>query len=127
LQIQQKNDAQLLAIALLEEPDTRAIALGRGPGGTGESATIVYHPSTRRAVVVGNGLKPPSGKDYELWVIKGEEKIPAGIVSSARDGRISMTLDAAALAKGVDAFAITLEAAGGAPQPLGPIVLVSEV
>jgi len=80
-------------------------------------------------LVLASALAPQEGKDYQLWLIRGDRKISAGLLPSDKTGlptlaRISHDL----LAGGVpDAFAITIEPAGGMPQPTGPIVLVGKV
>ena len=74
-------------------------------------------------------LPPQEGKDYQLWLIRGGETISAGLLPVDDTGlpvlaRIPRDL----LAGGApDAFAISVEPAGGMPQPTGPIVLVGKV
>jgi anti-sigma-K factor RskA len=104
----------------------RAIPLAPQKGAK-QRATVLLDADGRRAVIVGNGLVPQSGKDYELWVIKGEAKLPAGLLRAGADGRITVEVEPSALSQGVDAFAITLEAEGGAKSPLGPILCVGAV
>jgi anti-sigma-K factor RskA len=84
---------------------------------------VVNLPS-RAAVLYAAGPPAPQGKDYELWVIRGDRKLPAGLLRTQPTGAILARIDAALLSEGPpDALAVTVESAGGAPQPLGPIVL----
>jgi hypothetical protein len=119
----QKN-AQLRAeaLALLEQAGTRLVPLAP-QGATVASANVIW--SEHRAFVVGHALSPAPGKDYELWVIRGDQKIPAGLL---RGDSLVAAIDPKLLQGGrPDALAVTLEAAGGRPQPEGPIVLVGKI
>jgi hypothetical protein len=119
-----RADAQLRAeaLALLEEAGTRLVPLAP-QGATVASANVIW--SERRAFVVGHSLQPAPGKDYELWLIRGDQKIPAGLL---RGDSLLAVIDPKLL-QGArpDAVAVTLEAAGGRPQPEGPIVLVGKI
>jgi anti-sigma-K factor RskA len=124
---QMKNDAQMRrdALALLGLSGTQLIALSQKGA---EQANVIYHSGQKRAYVLGRNLAAPSGKDYELWVIRGERKIPAGLLRADSSGALIAAVDPALLADGPpDAMAVTLEATGGKPQPEGPIVLVGKI
>jgi len=119
-----KADAQLRAeaLALLEQAGTRLVPLAP-QGATVASANVIW--SERRAFVVGHALTPAPNHDYELWLIRGDQKIPAGLL---RGDSLVAAIDPKLLAGGrPDALAVTLEAAGGRPQPEGPIVLVGKI
>ena len=75
---------------------------------------------------VANLPAVPTDKEYQLWVIRKEEKIPSGVfaVRSEREGYFNvMNLDVATKSD-FDAFAITLEPKGGSPQPTGAVYLL---
>jgi hypothetical protein len=113
------------ALALLERPGTRLVGLA-AQGAAAASANVIL--GSARAFVVGRGLMAPAGKDYELWMIRGDRKIPAGLLRGGADGALVSVIDPELLAGGApDAIAVTLEAAGGKPQPEGPIVLVGKI
>ena len=68
------------------------------------------------------------GRDYELWLIRGTRKIPAGLLRGDTTGTLITALDPALLREGLpDALAVTLESAGGHEQPQGPIVAVGKI
>jgi hypothetical protein len=122
-----RRDAELRkeALALLQQPGARLVPLAQ-QAGTSASASVIWHPG--KAFVLGRGLQAPSGRDYELWVIRGDRKIPAGLLRGDATGALVTAIDPALLAGGApDAIAVTLEAAGGRPQPEGPIVLVGKI
>ena len=120
-------DTQHQALELLQRTGTKLIALAP-QGDTARVASVMFNAESQRAFVVGHGLAAPTGKDYELWIIRGDQKIPAGLLhGDATGGAILAAIDPKLLATAPDAIAVTLEATGGAPQPLGPIVLVGKI
>jgi len=112
------------ALALLALPSTQVVALA--PQGTGSTinARALVNLGSREAVLYAAGPPAPQGKDYELWIIRGDKKVPAGLLRTQAAGAILARIDPALLGERPDALAVTVESAGGAPQPLGPIVLV---
>jgi hypothetical protein len=112
------------ALALLADPATRLVTLA-AQGGAPYHATVLMNARDRRAVVMASALTSQAGKDYELWAIRGEAKIPAGLLRPDETGATVATLDEKILAEGApDAFAVTIEPQGGTQQPTGPIVLL---
>ena len=77
-----------------------------------------------KAFVMGHGMQAPSDKDYELWVIRGNDKIAAGLLKPAADGTVIAEVDPKLLEGKIDAFAITLEPLGGGPTPRGTLMFV---
>jgi hypothetical protein len=115
------------ALALLQQPGTQLVALAQ-KGGATASANVILHAGAKRAFVLGRGLLAPAGRDYELWVIRGARKIPAGLLRGDASGALVAAIDPTLLGEGApDAIAVTLEAVGGRPQPQGPIVLVGKI
>jgi anti-sigma-K factor RskA len=112
------------AMALLELPSTKFVHLGAQKGTAAARATALVNLERRSAVLVAAGLAPQAGKDYELWVIKGTEKRPAGLLHADAHGVTTVAIEPHVLERGADALAITLEPQGGGPVPRGPIVLV---
>ncbi|WP_435746592.1 anti-sigma factor [Microbacterium sp. PMB16] len=96
-QIQAASDAEQATVDL---PD----------GGT---ATAHWSASAGAAVLVTDGIPAPAdGKDYELWYVRGENAIPAGVFD-VEDGRATAALDGDMHAG--DVIAVTVEQAGGSP------------
>lgn len=91
---------------------------------SGGTATAYWSESLGSAVLVTDGIPAPSeGQTYELWLIRDEQPIPAGVFS-VDDG------DATAELQGEmhsgDVIAVTVEQAGGSPdgQPTSDPVIV---
>jgi anti-sigma-K factor RskA len=112
------------AISLIEDPTTRLVQLA-AQGNVPYRASAIVNPEKGRAMLLSSALPPQPGKDYQLWVIRGDEKVSAGVLHSTEGGATIATIEPEVLGKGApDAFAVTIEPEGGRPQPTGPIVLV---
>ncbi|MEO6463611.1 MAG: anti-sigma factor, partial [Candidatus Eisenbacteria bacterium] len=82
----------------------------------------------KKAVLYASGLpRPPAGKDYQLWVIEGQTPRSEGVFPVNEQGRATHVLPEVPEPGGVGAFAVTLEPAGGVPQPTGDMVLLGAV
>ncbi len=113
------------AVAMLAAPSARVFALAPQKGMPPNMyATAMVDLKAQRAMVVAGGLDPSAEQDFELWVIKGGEKRPAGLLRAEPGQPLVASVDPAKLVGGADAFAVTLEPRGGGPTPRGPIVLV---
>jgi anti-sigma-K factor RskA len=116
------------ALELLGSPGTQLVQLA-AQGDVPYRASALVNSPREEGLVLASSLEPQPGKDYQLWLIRGDRKISAGLLPTDEAGlptlaRISPDL----LGEGPpDAFAITVEPAGGMPQPTGPIVLVGKV
>ena len=90
-------------------------------------AIVVWDAEKQRGVIkLTNIPRAAAGKDYQLWVIdpKYPQPVSAGVVPVGDDGlaRVSFTPERAI--RSADKFAISIERAGGAPAPGGPIVML---
>lgn len=117
-----KLDLKLQALALLEMPDTRVAPL-QNMSDAPMAGHAVVNMKMGRGVLVGTGFTPKEGLDYELWVIRGDQKLPAG-VWHGDTGSTLVDLDPELLAGGADAIAVTHEPKGGGPVPRGPVVMM---
>jgi len=100
------------AAVYLSEPGVRVAALqGTGQG----SLALAFHPGRDRSYLIGSDLRPaPSGKVYELWLMKGGDLLPAATFTPEGDVVVvpvpsdpSTALQAA----------VTLERAPGVDEP----------
>jgi anti-sigma-K factor RskA len=107
------------AASLSSELDRRAevfpVSDGRG--------SLVVAPGGEATLLL-SGLGPaPSGKTYEIWVIKDDRPLRAGLFDEAE------TRTAVAVMRPVsegDVVAVTLEAAGGVDAPTGRPLVMAE-
>ena len=89
-----------------------------------------YDPATRRAVLVFENVQAPAGRDYELWAIRGAAPRALGLIKPDASGRAVMRLEDAGDPATLNAFAVSLEPAGGAPTPdapTGPVVMLGKL
>jgi anti-sigma-K factor RskA len=119
-----RSDRERQVVALLKLPTTQVITL-TAQSGLPYRARAVVNQAEQRAAVVAADLAPQTGKDFELWLIRGNAKIAAGLLHGDAHGDLIALIEPRLLVGGPpDAFAVTLERTGGAPQPEGPIVLL---
>jgi anti-sigma-K factor RskA len=99
--------------AVLNAPDARIATHRTSVGGT---ATAVFSEARHKMIFTTAGLPPlPDSKVYELWLMAPGSNRPAGLLPAASDGHTAPVL-AAGLAAG-DRAGVTVEPAGGSPQP----------
>lgn len=107
--------------AVLELPDATTVSLVGDSG----AMTVTYSPSTGRAALTGDGLgQVPAGSTYQLWAISGETPRDAGVFAPDDDGAVEVPVDITDI--DADAWAVTVEPAGGSSAPTGDIVMVGE-
>ncbi|GAA3092733.1 anti-sigma factor [Streptomyces roseofulvus] len=105
-QAQQQLDA---VSAVLAAPDARTV---HGKAANGALTTAVSSKQQNKAVFTAADLPAPgTGKTYQLWLDHDGTMRPAGLID--HDGTVPLTGDPADAA----AIGLTLEPAGGSPQP----------
>lgn len=93
---------------------------------------IIWDPVAKRAILHVSNLPPQAAdKDYQLWVIRDQKPVDAGVFQvkgSRKDGelyKIDKLVEADR--SRINAFAITLEPKGGLPQPSGKMYLLGSI
>jgi anti-sigma-K factor RskA len=115
------------ALSLIGSPGTQLIQLA-AQGAEPYHASALLNPTEKSGMVLTTELKPLQGKDYQLWLIRGDDKISAGVLRTDPSGATLARISDEVLAGGrPDAFAVTIEPQGGMPQPTGPIILLGKV
>jgi anti-sigma-K factor RskA len=106
----------------------RLIALGGTEASPDSRGRVLWSPDEKKAVFYASGLpRPPAGRDYQLWVIEGQTPRSEGVFPVDARGRATHVLPEVPAPGNVGAFAVTLEPAGGVPQPTGAMVLLGSV
>jgi anti-sigma-K factor RskA len=128
LQLERDNVAQQTeALALLNSPEAKKIALSGTTTAQTARATFVYDEKSRSGVLLIEGLPAtPVDKAYEVWFIpKGLAPIPGRTFAVNANGR-ALISDSLPLAAGsAPVVAITLEPRSGSATPTLPIYLAS--
>ncbi len=95
----------------------------KGTGATDRAdGWIVWSPARKQGFLVIHHLPAlPSGKQYQFWVIAGQQPRSAGVFDVDAVGHTALVVTGDA--ERPDLFAVTVEPAGGVPAPTGPIVM----
>ncbi len=113
---------------VVNAPRLKLIALGGQAASPRSEGRVLWSPESRKAVFYASNLpKPPAGKDYQLWIIAGQTPRSEGVFPVDDAGGARHVLPEVPEAGVVGAFAVTLEPAGGLPQPSGPMFLLGAV
>jgi hypothetical protein len=117
--------------SILSAPGARVVVLTPTEAGRPElRARGVYDPATHRATLAFENFRRPSGSDYELWAIRAGTPTSLGVIKADEGGRAVVRLEDAGDPASLSAFAVSLEAEGGAPGhavPTGPLVMVGNL
>jgi anti-sigma-K factor RskA len=119
------QDAQAMTAmaSVTAAPDSAMITLLQQAGGPPGQAHVMYNARMGLAVYSGQIAPAAADKSYQLWLVpQSGSPIDAGLVApNQENGAVVLHLTPGLVAK---EFAVTLEPAGGRPQPTGPMVLV---
>jgi hypothetical protein len=115
-------------LQVVDSPRLQMIALGGLKPSPQSRGRVLWSPEKREAIFYAYDLPAaPAGKDYQLWVIEGGTPRSEGVFPVDSSGRASHVLPEVPAPSGVGAFAVTLEPAGGVPQPTGEMFLLGAV
>jgi anti-sigma-K factor RskA len=121
-----RSEAQRVAatLAILSSPGAQTIRLaGLGPAPRAVGETFI-DPRRGRAVFWAFHLPPPGrGKTYQLWWIDGSGPVSAGTFEVDSQGLGRVEVGRVERPGEIQAWAVTVEPAGGVPQPTGEMVL----
>jgi anti-sigma-K factor RskA len=118
------------AAAVFEQPDARTTPLDKtdaatGAGAASASIKVVWSPSDKKAVVVGDGLPDPGpGKAYELWLVDGTGAHAVRLLDKAEGRQVRRVVD---VNGEPTQWAVTVEPAGGVDKATGPIIFAGAV
>jgi anti-sigma-K factor RskA len=119
-----QDNAQRL-LDLVTARDTLAVTLAPSADLPGTSGRVLYN--ARLGVVLYNGVlpAPPADKTYQLWLVPTSgDPVSAGVFAPTANGTGSTLVTPLPPGIAAKAFAVTLEPAGGRPQPTGPKVQI---
>lgn len=108
-----KNTTQLKEIvAILSNANNKLFVLPGNNKAPGTSMNV-YWNKANGSVYINNVQLPqtPSGKQYQLWALKGGKPIDLGVFDADNNMHNMKNID------GAEAFAVTLENKGGSPTP----------
>jgi hypothetical protein len=123
----ERQHADLL-VDLLSAPDTLSVKLAGTP--ETEKALGMVRYNQRKGIVLYTAVLPPLPKDkiYQMWLVPAKgAPISAGVFAAGDHGTRQLWTAVVPMNQEVKAFAVTIEPAGGVPQPTGPKVLIGAV
>jgi len=93
------------------------------------AAVVVWDAAGKTGVIQFQDLPAPqSGKTYQLWILdpKSPQPISAGLVPPSESGIVRVDLKPSRAVESAGKFAVSIENAGGAQTPEGPIVFIGQ-
>jgi len=112
-------------LALLSAPET-IVRVSQEGAAQPPQGKVFLNPK-RGVLLLASNLPPaPEGKIYEMWVIPAAGKpVPAGLFQTESNGTAVHLQPGPVDVEATGAVAVTLEAAGGAPQPTSQPLIVA--
>lgn len=111
--------------ALLTSPQTVTVTLAPKTPNATQPGRVMYNQRQGALIYAGNLPPLAADKSYELWLIpQSGNPIPAGVFAAQPNGEAGMVMPKIPVGVSAKAFAVTVEPAGGAPQPTGAMVQV---
>ena len=130
VQAQRELEEERRWAAVTNAPDARVAELAITPAGIAAlRARATYDPHTRSAVLVFENFSAPSGRDYQLWALRGAGVASLGLIKPDASGQAILRLENVGDPKELAGFAVSLEPAGGSPNPAaptGPVVMAGK-
>jgi anti-sigma-K factor RskA len=112
---------------ILASPTTKMADLHGTDMAKDAYALVFVEPETRRGFFYANNLPElPAGKTYQLWVIT-DKPVSVGVFAIDRGRKGRMMMRDIPTITNIKQFAVSLEPAGGRPQPSGSIYLAGSM
>jgi anti-sigma-K factor RskA len=88
---------------------------------------LIADPKEQSAVLVISGLPPlEAGKTYQVWLIGGAP-VSAGLLTVDEKGQGLLIVTSPEAIGSFKSLGVSIEPAGGSPEPTGDIVILSEL
>lgn len=112
--------------ALLRRPDAKVVSLAGSDMAKGASGVLLFNPATQKAWLYSANLPEcPAGTAYQLWAID-QKPVSMGTFHIDAGEMAHLLMKRMPDFERVRKFAVSLEPAGGRPQPSGPIYLAGQ-
>jgi anti-sigma-K factor RskA len=116
-----------LAMAVLAAPDLARIDLAGLTPAPRASARALWSRDRGMVFTTANLPPAPAGRVYQVWVVTADARISAGLLPPQSSGDAAAIFQTPADIAPPVAVAVTLEPAGGVPQPTGDMYLIGKV
>jgi len=113
------------ALSFVTASDITTLHLPAGPDAPARThGAYRGRPGTPLAVITLHNLDPlPPATTYQAWVLSGGVWVSVGKATPGADGNALIIAENQALAKLPEAVEVTVERAGGATAPSGPLII----
>ncbi|HEX2619361.1 MAG TPA: anti-sigma factor [Phototrophicaceae bacterium] len=92
------------------------------------SGTVIWSPAQSLALLKVDGMpETPADQEYQLWLIKDEQRVSAGTFRVNTTGEGLLIFETSEPIQDFAVFGITLEPAGGSKEPTTSPVLSGEI
>lgn len=114
---------QQQVVDVLRSPGARLVVLAPQTQSASAGQLLVNRDGTQGYLVTDALPTLPSDKDYQLWLIKDNTPISAGVFRVDNQGTATFVVNAAATTGGYQVVGISVEPAGGSSQPTQVVLL----
>ncbi|HZY42893.1 MAG TPA: anti-sigma factor [Anaerolineae bacterium] len=126
--LQQQLSAQRDVLAQIASPQVQAMSISGTDFQPQAHGQMLADPRAHTAILVVSDLKAlPTDRVYQFWLIRGQAPISGGIFRVDDQGQAILPIDLADTVGSFDAMGVSIEPAGGSPQPTGDIVMLSRL
>ncbi|MBI5411256.1 MAG: anti-sigma factor [Nitrospirae bacterium] len=113
-------------LAFLQSPRVKVLTLAGLERAKSAGALLLYDAESKKAFFYAFNMPPlPAGKTYQLWAIL-DKPISAGTFGTDAGHKSLLTIKTLPDPSRITKFAVSLEPAGGRPQPTGAIYLIGQ-
>lgn len=132
LELREKSLADLQAklvkeekmLAFVTNPNVNEVELGSKMPDIDAAGKLFWDKETHNGLFLVSGIPlPEQGKTYQLWAIEGGKPVSMGVFDVDKEGNSMMEIELMPESREPMQFAVTLEPAGGVPQPTGDMYL----
>ena len=126
---QLKSDVLMMheAVKTVSAPTVQMVKMNGAAAQPNAHAHLFVDREGLMLLFCGDKLKSPGDKrTYELWLVSGDKKIPAGTFTPDAKGEVAMITKIPPGIGPLAKAAVTDEPAGGMPQPTGNYQLLAE-
>ncbi|TLY29873.1 MAG: hypothetical protein E6K63_03585 [Nitrospirae bacterium] len=114
-------------VPFLRSPQVKVIALHGSEMAKSAGALLLFDPESKKAFLYAFNMPLlPAGKTYQLWAIL-DKPISAGLFGTDTGHKSRLVIRRIPELAHITKFAVSLEPAGGRPQPSGDIYLVGQL
>ena len=122
--LERQQTALVRELQTLRDPSSEHVLLAGLDTAPGASGRTVVSPDGDSARFYAFGLPDlPEEEDYELWLIADGTPVPAGVFDVDARGEAVLDVPSLPALETIEAWAVTVEPAGGGPAPTGTMVL----